>query len=265
MFGATLCVDANTILHNDVPRQDARGYEWQGEQRRAQPFLVKLGVDDGVDASDVFSETLVVEGKHGREVAARAGLQATSADLVDDVLVVPRDRCGGASHGCAIHLAPACKVRVGGRATDGRAPKGVARVPYDAPRPRLHLLLPNDLRANGARGSTGSNVRHCRAREGEPRFDPADVDIAKKELRDMHVAPRSRAGRSCGCATALRGQGAAALAARARYARAHRLMWPRREGKRGHLGRCEGEASARGAEEGRRRARGFDGRTHWRA
>ena len=121
-------------------------------------------------------------------------LHAAVADLLDDVEVVPLELGGHAPEGRCVEMARWRAVRPRRDGGAARRPLhwptvvGVGAVPDDAPRPRLHAVLPNgdggDPRC--ARSSAYGGARRVGA--PHPRHDDIAVDPLEVQLGDVDGA-----------------------------------------------------------------------------
>ena len=133
---------AGALLEYHIPWQDAAWDEWEVSDWPIHPALCPVCLDDLGRWSNVVAQAEVVEGEDDVEWALRPDLDATLADLTDDVVIVPVELSGDAPQGGPIDLPrgpsvwPARKGRVTCRPLDGRARSRVTAVPNHAASPR---------------------------------------------------------------------------------------------------------------------------------
>eukprot|EP00966_Prymnesium_polylepis_P329904 7385585-Prymnesium_polylepis.1 len=181
LLEGTVAGEPRARLHDDAARLQPARDERQVAPRRRDPLLLHVLGDEAV----------VVEGEDRPQLAVRARLDAALADLRDEVLVVPADELGDASHLLAVELPPSREDGVARRALHRRAGSRVRAVPHAPARPRRLLRRLYRARRHARRCLAASDGRCRRVGHPQPREHLALVNTGEVEVLDVHGATSS--------------------------------------------------------------------------
>ena len=199
---------ARALLQDDVARQAAAGDEGQRAEAREHRAGRDVHPNGFVGRRVVVDDAGVVKRQHRVAAALAARLETPVAALAEEVVVGPTEPSRCSAQLLAVEGAPADGRRLARRGLDEAAVVRPARIPDEAPSPRLELRLWDDQRGRRLRRLARGDVAHRRLGERAPCLDAVE-DAGEEQLLDRdppgwaarlrpHLLGAPRCRRGCG-------------------------------------------------------------------